>query len=363
MTNPQTDTMTNPSVIRLEQPAQDWNEALPLGNGRLGAMVFGDVRHERLQLNEDTLWSGGPAPPADPDKSERLAEIRRLVFAGQYAEATAACYGLQGPFTQSYLPLGDLWLDLEHGNADVEEYRRELDLDTATVTISYRVGGVTYRRSLFVSAPDQALVVRLTADQPGSLTLAACLSSPLRSTSETVGADTLRLSGRAPAHVEPDYRDVTPAIVYDDVEGGRGMRFAALLRAVVERAGTVEAGGATSLSIAGEALALGDADDVDNLTDLEAGNVERLGGRLFLLVDDELAHEFLRRGTGLLEVAQLGLGHAVFLLVERADLDRLVTVVFDRLDLQNRVRFSQDHGHGRDDPRVVVHARHPYLLS
>ena len=246
-----TNAMTHPNVIWLEQAAQDWNEALPLGNGRLGAMVFGDVRHERLQLNEDTLWSGGPVPPADPDKAGRLAEIRRLVFAGQYAEATAACFGLQGPFTQSYLPLGDLWLDFEHDGEDVEEYRRELDLDTAAVTVRYRAGGVTYYRSLFVSAPDQALVVRLTADRPGSLTLAASLSSPLKSASETVGADTLRLSGRTPAHVEPDYRDVQPAIVYDDAEAGRGMRFATLLRAVVEGNGTVEAGGATSLSIAG----------------------------------------------------------------------------------------------------------------
>lgn len=125
--------MTN--AIWLEQPAADWNGVLPFGNGRLGAMVFGGAGRKRLQL-EDTLWSGEPVPPADPDLWKHLDPIRQLVFARQYAEATAACRRMRGTFTQSYLPLGDLLLDFGH-QEEVTEYSRALDLDTATVLIRY----------------------------------------------------------------------------------------------------------------------------------------------------------------------------------------------------------------------------------
>ena len=104
---------------------------------------------------------------------------------------------MQGPFTESYLPLGDLWLDFGHGE-DVTEYSRELDLDTATVDVSYRAGGVAYRRTLFVSAPDQALVIRLTADQPGRLDLAVSLTTPLRGVTVSEGPDSLRLRDAPP---------------------------------------------------------------------------------------------------------------------------------------------------------------------
>ena len=233
--------MTNTNTLWLEQPAADWNEALPVGNGRLGAMVFGGVRRERLQLNEDTLWSGEPVGPADPDLWKHLDSVRQLVFARRYAEATAAARQMQGPFTQSYLPLGDLILDFEHGEEAVSDYRRELDLETATVQISYRAGEVAYRRTVFVSAPDQALVVHLTADRPGSLSFSASLTSLLQSLTQSDGPDTLKLTGQAPAHVEPDYRDVEPAIIYEDSETGRGMRFTAFVRAVCE-GGSVQSG-------------------------------------------------------------------------------------------------------------------------
>ena len=227
-----TQSKTQPNTIWLQQPAADWNEALPVGNGRLGAMVFGGVTHERVQLNEDTLWSGEPVTPADPEVGRPLAEIRDLVFHRQYAEATEALKQMQGPFTQSYLPLGDLRLDFGHGE-DAEDYRRELDLETATAKVSYRVGDVVYTRTIFAGAPDQAIVMRLTASRPGMLDLRVSLSSPLRSVTESRGPETLRLTGRAPAHVEPQYREVEPGIVYEDTENGRGMRFCALVRAAL----------------------------------------------------------------------------------------------------------------------------------
>ena len=237
----------NSNLIRLEQPAMDWNEALPLGNGRLGAMVFGDTRHERVQLNEDTLWSGEPVEPADFDAWKSLEAVRNFVFAGQYAEATEAAKQIQGPFTQSYLPLGDLWLDFIYGGAadqEVTEYQRTLNLDTATVEVSYRIHDVVYHRSLFISAPDQAIIIRLTASRPASLSLGVSLSSPLRSTTVCQGQSSLLLTGRAPRHVEPNYCATEPAIIYDDAEDGEGMRCAATLRAVVD-GGSVESGSGT----------------------------------------------------------------------------------------------------------------------
>jgi alpha-L-fucosidase 2 len=137
--------MTNSNVIWLEQPAATWDEALPLGNGRLGAMVFGDVHRERIPLNEDTLWSGEPVAPLTGDYSEALADVRAIVFARKYAEASAACERLQGGFTESYLPLGDLWLDFAH-DGETSHYRRDLNLETATATVEYRVGDVAFHR-------------------------------------------------------------------------------------------------------------------------------------------------------------------------------------------------------------------------
>jgi alpha-L-fucosidase 2 len=121
--------------------AARWVEALPVGNGRLGAMVFGDVGRDRLQVNDDTLWSGGPAQWDRPGAREALDEIRRATLAGNYVEADKLARRLMGAFTQSYLPLGDVWLTFEHGNV-AGDYRRELHLADATASLRYRIGEV-----------------------------------------------------------------------------------------------------------------------------------------------------------------------------------------------------------------------------
>ena len=131
--------------------ASKWVEALPVGNGRLGAMVFGDVGVERLQINDDTLWSGGPGGWDTPGAKAALAEVRRLALAGDYAAADKAARGLMGAFTQSYLPLGDLWLTFEHGNLG-RNYRRELRLGDAVAAVRYQVGEVRYTREVIASA-------------------------------------------------------------------------------------------------------------------------------------------------------------------------------------------------------------------
>ena len=150
------------------RPAQQWVEALPVGNGRLGAMVFGGIERERLQLNEDTLWSGGPREWNNPNAPKVLAEVRRLIAEEKYVEADRAARGMQGPYTQSFEPLGDLVLGFEHGDI-ARGYRRQLDLQSAVAEVRYSVGGVNYVRELFSSHPDQVIVVRLSADKPGMI--------------------------------------------------------------------------------------------------------------------------------------------------------------------------------------------------
>lgn len=160
-----------------QQPAIVWEAALPVGNGRLGAMVFGGVGKERIQLNEDTIWS------ADGDESipvgayKQLPEIRQLLFDGKYTEGETLAKKafLSSPGSEgSYQTLGDLFLT-EHFEGEPTEYKRSLDLDTAVATTSFKIMGVAYRREVFSSARDQVLIVRLTADSPGKISFTAAL--------------------------------------------------------------------------------------------------------------------------------------------------------------------------------------------
>ncbi|HEY8483328.1 MAG TPA: glycoside hydrolase family 95 protein, partial [Longimicrobiales bacterium] len=208
------------------RPAREWVEALPVGNGRLGAMIFGTIGRERLQLNEDTLWSGGPKDWNNPGAREVLPEVRRLIAEGKYVEADQLSKKMMGPYTQSYLPLGDLYLTFEHGDVG-RSYRRSLDLGSAVVTVTYRVGNVQYTREVFASYPDQVLVVRLAADRPGALSFTAELDSPLRHRTAAEGG-VLKLLGKAPAHVDPNYYDLPDPVRYDEEEG---MTFEAHLQA------------------------------------------------------------------------------------------------------------------------------------
>lgn len=150
------------------EPANEWVQALPVGNGRLGAMVWGGIAHERLQLNEDTLYAGGPYDATSPDALAALPQVRALIFAGRYAEAEALADAkmLSRPLKQMpYQPLGDLLLDFDRADG-ISEYRRQLDLDTGVVTTTFRSGGAVHKREVFVSAQSQCIVVRLSCDRP-----------------------------------------------------------------------------------------------------------------------------------------------------------------------------------------------------
>ncbi|HVR71175.1 MAG TPA: glycoside hydrolase family 95 protein, partial [Vicinamibacteria bacterium] len=185
-------------VLFYRQPAKEWVEALPIGNGRLGAMVFGGAPAERIQLNEDTFWSGGPYDPINEEALTYLPQVRQLLREGRYKEAQElADRKLMGRprHLQAYQPLGDLRLMLD-GHDQPTDYYRELDLDRAVVRVRYRVAGTTFTREVFSSAPDQSIVLRLTADGPARLRLAVTLDSKHPFALEPLPPDGLRMTGR-----------------------------------------------------------------------------------------------------------------------------------------------------------------------
>ena len=192
-------------LIWFEQPAPEWAGALPVGNGRLGAMVFGGVQQERIALNEDTLWSGAPRDWNNPDAKNHLPVARKLVLEQKdYHAADAECRYMQGPYNQAYQPLGDLLIDFAH-SATASQYRRELDLDTAVAKVSYEADGTTYTREVFVSAPAQVVAVRLSCSKPGGLNCKVRLASKLKSKVEAAGASGIQLMGKAPEESAPNY--------------------------------------------------------------------------------------------------------------------------------------------------------------
>jgi alpha-L-fucosidase 2 len=178
-------------VLWYKQPAVEWTEALPIGNGRLGAMVFGGVAQERLQLNEDTLWAGSPYQPAHKGAVASLGQVRDLIFAGKYTDADALIEKtmMATPEKQmSYQTIGDLRLTTGV-SSQTGDYRRQLDLDRAVATTTYAKDGIRFTRDAFVSVKDQVIVVRLTADRPKSLWLHASFTSPQKADSRVEGTD------------------------------------------------------------------------------------------------------------------------------------------------------------------------------
>lgn len=225
----------------------EWLKALPVGNGFLGAMVFGDVGRERLQLNEKGVWSGSPDDNDNPDAYSSLGEIRRLLFEGKYKEATdltlktQVCKGAgsghgngaEVPFG-CFQTLGDLWLEFGRGSG-YADYRRELDLERGVVTVGYRQDGVRFRREVFASNLDRALVVHLAADRKGAIGFKATLTRPERYETRSE-KDELLMTGRLV-----------------DGKGGEGIRYAARVKALAK-------GG--RVSYAGDRIEVEDADEV-----------------------------------------------------------------------------------------------------
>ncbi len=206
-----------------DQPARYFEEVLPLGNGRIGAAIYGGVGREHLLLNEITLWTGKPVDPyMNPDAYTHLPEIRQALFNQDYPLADSLVRQLQGKFSESYAPLGDLFIDMHHDTA-FRDYRRELDIRRGVATVAYTVNDVHYHREVFVSHPDQVVGIRLEADRQQCLDFTLRLSSQLKY-SVSVREKDLIMDGRTPVHAEPSYRGDMPDAVRYEAEKGTGFR-------------------------------------------------------------------------------------------------------------------------------------------
>ncbi|WP_228230729.1 glycoside hydrolase family 95 protein [Leeuwenhoekiella parthenopeia] len=239
-----------------DAPAREWVEALPLGNGRIGAMVFGRVSEELIQLNESSLYSGGPVPQSiNPDAASYLQPLREAIFTRNYEQATLLAKKMQGYYTQSYMPMGDLLLHQELKNDSVQNYKRTLDIADAITTTVFEADGVKYTRELFTSAPDNVLVIKLTADAAKALNLNLSAASQLHAEVSVTEDQELVVSGKAPAQVNPNYYNpegVEP-ITYEDPEGCDRMRFQYRIK-VLKTDG--------NLSVENSSLAIADASEV-----------------------------------------------------------------------------------------------------
>jgi len=243
--------------LAYDTPAEAWNAALPLGNGRLGAMVFGGVAKERIQLNEDSLWSGGPQDADNPEALEHLDEVRQFLKEGKYTQAeeltikSMVCRGKgsglgQGGYIDygSYQTLGDLVFSFDKMPATPENYRRALDLDRAVASVSHTANGAQFRREMFASAPDQVLVLRFETDLSDGMSFNVLLDrDPLRSSRP----------GKNDSRIEPftEHKEQEPAqqarpqgddtlVLSARAWLGKGMRYEARLK-ILPESGTVRA--------------------------------------------------------------------------------------------------------------------------
>ncbi len=185
------------AVLWYDSPAKYWEEALPLGNGRLGAMVYGDPVNEEIQLNEETVSAGSPYKNYNSEAKEALPAIRKLIFDGNYAEAQLMAGEKilsRNGFGMPYQTVGSLRLQFE-GQENYTDYRRELDIDKALATTTYRVNNVEYKREVFTSFTDQLVIVRLTASRPGMLTFTTALTCPQEVEVSVSGTNSISMRG------------------------------------------------------------------------------------------------------------------------------------------------------------------------
>jgi alpha-L-fucosidase 2 len=269
--SPAQDTTNRPPTLWYAQPAEKWTDALPIGNGRMGAMIFGGIFYERIQFNEDTLWKGSPHDYVRVGAGDQLTEIRQLLADGKTTNAVALAKAkfLSDPVRQkAYQPFGDLRLHFE-GSGQVTEYRRELNLDSAIAGVSYRIGDVVFARTAYASYPDRAIVVNIMATKPGQISFTLKMDSP-HTNSET--------------HAElpsPDLKArFKPANVADLILTGRvqddGLRFESRVRVIAFGGKISTNGNAVSVEKADSVhLQLVAATSFKNFQDISADPAER----------------------------------------------------------------------------------------
>jgi alpha-L-fucosidase 2 len=221
--------------LQYKQPAVEWTEALPIGNGTLGAMVFGRVDSELIQLNEATLWSGGPVQKnVNPNAFQNLSLIREALKAEDFDKAYNLTKNMQGAYSESFMPLGDLLLTQDLGGKKTDFYNRSLDIQTGLAVTNFKADGVNYKREIFASAPAKCIVMKLSADQLKKLSVSIDASSLLKNEKE-IQNQSLVLKGKAPSHADPNYIDYNKeSVIYDDPAGCRGMRFELIVKPIVK---------------------------------------------------------------------------------------------------------------------------------
>jgi len=224
----------NDFTLWYDKPAEKWVEAMPLGNGRLGVMLYGNPAHEELQLNEETLWAGGPNNNPNPKAKEALPRIRQLIFDGKYVEAQRLCdsaiqaRGVDLNSGMPYQPVGSLWLTFD-GHEKFTDFYRDLDMETAVASVRYKVGKVEFRREVITSFPAQVVVVRLTASKSAQLNFTMQLSSPQQSAIRAQGNSSLVLEG-----ISGDHEGVTGQVKFHTIakvvlEGGKSSASGAVI--------------------------------------------------------------------------------------------------------------------------------------
>jgi alpha-L-fucosidase 2 len=336
-----------PGTHRLyyDRPADRWLEALPLGNGRIGAMCFGGVGHDRIGLNDETCWSGGPetarllSEPLGAIGADAVQAVRAALAAGDIRRAHELAGGFHSGYSQAFMPLGDLLLDITvNGSTPVAEgltqYSRRLDLDVATAVTEYEIGGVVVRQEVFVSAPAGALVVRLTGSAPGALGVTARLESQLHSRPHVGG-----LLLQAPADVAPPHRDVPEPIRYSD-GADRGMAAAIAMRARTDGESHEDEAGLTVTGATELTLILSTATGYDGPSTVPTRTAEECW-----VAADERVVAALDREYDVLPAEHIADHQALF---RRASLE--LTGPADVAELPTDVRLTR-HG---DDPALAA---------
>lgn len=215
--------------LRYDRPAEFFEEALVIGNGNLGAVVYGGVDQERISLNDITLWTGGPeGEPYSPEAYKSVGAVRQALFAEQYALADSLQRDLQGHYTQNYQPLGTLYIDYELPG-EASDYWRTLDIEHAVADKEYKIDGETYRVSYFASAPDSVIVIRIDNAKPINMRLRLDSQIPHATSSD---GDEISATGQTAGHSLPNYVSGIESFVYDP---DKGVKFRTLVKAIPDQ--------------------------------------------------------------------------------------------------------------------------------
>jgi hypothetical protein len=219
-------------VMWYDKPATRFEEALPIGNGRIGIMVYGGVKTETINLNEETLWGGGPANNAAPDGTvDYLKQVRDLLFAENWSQASRVLRNIQGSNSNSYVPMGDIIIEQDLPNGTVLDYKRTLDISTAISTTSFTVDTVVYTREALVSAPSQVAVIHLKSSIKGGLNFRVGARTAFEGSSvKSEGNGEFSLSGQLPYNINSERRF---PMTYESKDGQKGMRYQFRVKAIL----------------------------------------------------------------------------------------------------------------------------------